>query len=59
MEVSQGMSPTVLTVGPSHSLREAAAAMTEKRVGAAVGDKDVTRTLGFDPLAVLRALLRR
>ena len=36
MEVSQGMSPTVLTVGPSHSLRDAAKAMAEKGVGAAV-----------------------
>lgn len=29
------------------------------RLGAAAGDKDVTRTLGFDPMAALRALLRR
>ena len=36
MEVRQGMSPTVLTVGPSHSLRDAAKAMAEKQVGAAV-----------------------
>ncbi len=36
MEVSQGMSPTVLTVGPSHSLRDAARSMAEKGVGAAV-----------------------
>ena len=36
MEVRQGMSPTVLTVGPSHSLRDAARAMAEKGVGAAV-----------------------
>lgn len=36
MEVRQGMSEMVLTVGPSHSLRDAAKAMAEKRVGAAV-----------------------
>lgn len=36
MQVRKGMSSVVVTVGPSHSLREAAAAMTEKRVGAAV-----------------------
>ena len=36
MEVREGMSPTVLTVGPSHTLRAAAKAMAEKAVGAAV-----------------------
>ncbi len=36
MEVRQGMSEMVLTVGPSHSLRDAACAMAEKGVGAAV-----------------------
>ena len=36
MQVRDGMSSLVLTVGPSHTLREAAAAMAEKRVGAAV-----------------------
>ena len=36
MEVRQGMSSVVLTVGPSHTLREAAQRMTEKGVGAAV-----------------------
>jgi CBS domain-containing protein len=36
MEVRQGMSPTVLTVGPAHSLRAAARSMAEKGVGAAV-----------------------
>jgi CBS domain-containing protein len=30
------MSPTVLTVGPSHTLREAASLMSERNVGAAV-----------------------
>lgn len=36
MKVREGMSQVVLTVGPGHTLREAAAAMTERRVGAAV-----------------------
>ena len=36
MEVRQGMSSVVLTVGPSHTLREAAQRMTDKGVGAAV-----------------------
>lgn len=36
MEVREGMSEIVLTVGPGHTLREAARMMTEKRVGAAI-----------------------
>ena len=36
MEVREGMSGVVLTLGPSHTLREAAQRMTEKGVGAAV-----------------------
>jgi CBS domain-containing protein len=36
MKVRDGMSEVVLTIGPGHSLREAAAAMTDRRVGAAV-----------------------
>jgi CBS domain-containing protein len=36
MHVSDGMTDTVLTVGPSHTLREAARAMAAKKVGAAV-----------------------
>jgi CBS domain-containing protein len=36
MHVRDGMTEAVLTVGPSHTLREAAAAMTAKKVGAAV-----------------------
>jgi len=36
MQVRQGMSEVVLTVGPDHSLREAAAAMCRRNVGAAV-----------------------
>jgi CBS domain-containing protein len=36
MQVRDGMSEVVLTVGPGHTLREAAQAMTGRRVGAAV-----------------------
>ena len=36
MQVRDGMSDVVLTVGPGHSLSEAAKAMSERRVGAAV-----------------------
>lgn len=36
MQVREGMSTTVLTVGPGHSLREAARLMAERRVGAAI-----------------------
>ncbi len=36
MEVREGMSRVVLTVGAGHTLREAAQRMTEKGVGAAV-----------------------
>lgn len=36
MEVRSGMSGVVLTVGPGHTLREAARAMAQRSVGAAV-----------------------
>jgi CBS domain-containing protein len=36
MQVRDGMSDVVLTVGPGHTLREAAALMTDRAVGAAV-----------------------
>jgi len=36
MQVRDGMSSVVLTVGPGHSLREAARLMAERAVGAAV-----------------------
>ncbi len=36
MQVRQGMTDVVLTVGPGHTLREVAAAMCRRRVGAAV-----------------------
>ena len=36
MRVREGMSKVVLTVGPGHTLRQAAAQMAERNVGAAV-----------------------
>ena len=36
MHVREGMSTVVLTVGPGHTLRQAAAAMADRGVGAAV-----------------------
>ena len=36
MLVRDAMTPTVLTIGPSHTLREAAQRMASRRVGAAV-----------------------
>jgi signal-transduction protein with cAMP-binding, CBS, and nucleotidyltransferase domain len=36
MQVKEGMSPVVLTVGSGHTLREAAAKMVEKKTGAAI-----------------------
>jgi CBS domain-containing protein len=36
MRVSEGMTTVVLTVGPGHTLREVAAKMTARNVGAAV-----------------------
>ncbi len=36
MQVREGMSETVLTIGPHHTLREAAEAMCRRNVGAAV-----------------------
>jgi hypothetical protein len=38
---------------------EPALRAARERVGAAAGDKDVSRILGFDPMAILRALLKR
>lgn len=58
MEVREGMSSVVLTVGPTHTLREAARRMTEREVGAAVvsdeqtpgprivSERDILRSLG-------------
>lgn len=42
MQVRDGMSEVVLTVGPGHTLREAAAMMAEKRIGAALVTDDET-----------------
>ena len=42
MQVRDGMSEVVLTVGPSHTLREAAARMVEKGTGAALVTDDET-----------------
>jgi CBS domain-containing protein len=36
MQVKDGMSPVVLTVGPGHTLRDAASRMSEKKTGAAI-----------------------
>jgi CBS domain-containing protein len=36
MRVQDGMSSTILSVGPEHTLREAASLMSRRRVGAAV-----------------------
>jgi CBS domain-containing protein len=36
MQVCEGMSPLVLSVGPGHTLRAAAGLMSERKVGAAV-----------------------
>jgi CBS domain-containing protein len=58
MHVREGMSEVVLTVGPGHTLREAATAMCERNVGAAVvhdpdapapgliTERDILRALG-------------
>ena len=65
--VRDGMSSVVLTIGPSHSLREAARLMAERNVGAAVvmdpespgpgivTERDILRSLaaGDDPNAEL------
>jgi CBS domain-containing protein len=65
MQVRDGMSSVVLTIGPNHSLREAARLMAERNVGAAVvvdpespgpgivTERDILRALahGDDPNA--------
>jgi signal-transduction protein with cAMP-binding, CBS, and nucleotidyltransferase domain len=67
MQVRDGMSEVVLTLGPGHTLREAARRMTEKSVGAAivideeqphpaiVSERDILRAIGHgqDPDAEL------
>lgn len=42
MHVRDGMSEVILTVGPTHTLREAAAMMAEKQIGAALVSDDET-----------------
>jgi CBS domain-containing protein len=36
MQVSEGMSTVVLTIGPDHTVRDAARAMAQRKVGAAI-----------------------
>jgi len=60
MQVREGMSPTVLTVGPGHTLRVLARLMSERAVGAAVvidpdghgpgiiTERDILASLGED-----------
>ena len=60
MEVREGMSSVVLTLGPGHTLRETARRMVEKGVGAAVvideespgprmiSERDILNSLGRD-----------
>ncbi len=47
MQVREGMSEVVLTVGPTHTLREAATMMTEKGTGAALVSDDETPVPGI------------
>jgi signal-transduction protein with cAMP-binding, CBS, and nucleotidyltransferase domain len=47
MQVSDGMSQVSVTVGPSHTLREAATLMVEKGTGAALVVDDETPTPGI------------
>ena len=60
MQVRDGMSKMVLTIGPGHTLREAAKQMSERKVGAAVvmdpdgegpgiiTERDILNSLGRD-----------
>jgi CBS domain-containing protein len=47
MQVRDGMTEVVLTVGPEHTLREAARLMTERAVGAAVVIDDEAQAPGI------------
>ncbi|MBS1676518.1 MAG: CBS domain-containing protein [Actinobacteria bacterium] len=47
MQVRDGMSDVSVTVGPSHTLRQAAAAMVERKVGAALVIDDGAPTPGI------------
>lgn len=58
MHVREGMSDVVLTIGPGHTLRDAASAMCERNVGAAIvndpeapgpgviTERDILRSIG-------------
>jgi CBS domain-containing protein len=46
MQVRNGMTDAVLTVGPSHTLREAARAMSARKVGAAITERDILESVG-------------
>lgn len=60
MRVQDGMSPLVLTVGPNHTLRQAARMMAERNVGSAIildpdgegpgiiTERDILRALAAD-----------
>lgn len=59
MRVSDGMSDVVLTIGPGHTLREAAAAVWERQVGAAViVDPDTPGPGVITERDILRAIAR-
>jgi CBS domain-containing protein len=47
MQVSDGMSTVVLTIGPAHTLREASRHMAQRRVGAAVVIDPDTEGIGI------------
>ena len=47
MHVRDGMNPEVLTIGPNHTLREAAKLMAKRRVGAAVVIDPETSGIGI------------
>jgi len=47
MQVRDGMSTTVLTIGPEHTLREAARLMAARKVGAAVVIDPDTEGIGI------------
>jgi len=51
MRVSEGMSSVVLTVGPDHSIREAAKQMAKRGTGGILTERDILLSLakGEDP----------
>ena len=56
MQVRDGMSTVVLTVGPQHSLREAARLMTARGVGAAVGSTRHVPAYNLTPACLLATI---